>query len=78
MMIYYCLYKNKTTKYNSVLGSTINKVPKFNKKRVIEVCDQSDSTYNKSKKIRFKTSMLRPDLYDYTDGYIIVKEKLLL
>ena len=45
---------------------------------MIEVYDQSDSTYNKSKKIRFKTSMLRTDLYDYTDGYIIVKENLLL
>ena len=45
---------------------------------MIEVYDQFDSTYSTSKKIRFKTSMLRWDLYDYTDGYVIAKEKLLL
>ena len=61
-MIYYCFrhcIKIKQQNKTNLLGSTINKVPKFNTKRVIEVYDQFDSTYSTSKKIRFKTSMLR-------------------
>ena len=30
-------------------------------------------TYNENKSIRFKTPMLRPNLYDYSDAYILVK-----
>ena len=33
-------------------------------------------TYSTSKQIRFKTSMLRSSLCDYSDSYIIVKEKI--
>ena len=31
------------------------------------------NTYNESKSIRFKTSMLRQNLCDYSDAYILVK-----
>ena len=41
----------------------------------IEVHDQSGETYNTNKQIRFKTSMLRSDLCDYSDAYIVVKGK---
>ena len=34
--------------------------------------------YNPSKQIRFKTSMLRSDLCDFSDAYILLKELLLL
>ena len=30
------------------------------------------NTYNKNKSIRFKTPMLRSDLCDYADAYILV------
>ena len=53
-------------------------MPRFITKKWIEVHDQSEETHNTNEQIRFKTSMLRSDLCDYSDAYIIVKEKLLL
>ena len=49
------------------------KVPRFITKKWIEVQSQSGNTYNTSKPIRFKTSMLRSDLCDYSDAYVWVK-----
>ena len=46
---------------------------KFVTKKWIEVYDQSEKNYNPNKEIRIKTSMLRSDLCDYSDAYIIVK-----
>ena len=60
-------------KITSLLGITSDKVPRFITKRWIEVHDQSGETYNTNKQIRFKTSMLRSDLCDYSDTYIFVK-----
>ena len=36
------------------------------------------NTYNENKSIRFKTSMLRSNLCDYSDAYIIVKGTIIL
>ena len=33
-------------------------------------------TYNKNKSIRFKTPMLRSNLCDYSDAYILVKDTI--
>ena len=63
-------------KVRNLLGSTIDKIPKFSAKNWVEVYDQSDMTYNTSKQKRFKVSMLRSDLCDYSDAYIIVKGKI--
>ena len=40
---------------------------------MIEVHDQSGGSYITNKQIRFKTSVLRSDLCDYNDAYIVVK-----
>ena len=51
-----------------------NKVlPRFVTKKWIEVYDQSGGNYNVNKEIRIKTSMLRSDLCDFSDAYIVVK-----
>ena len=45
-------------------------------KKWVKVYDQSgsaDDRYKPNKQIRFKTSMLRSDLCDYSDAYIVVK-----
>ena len=42
-------------------------LPKFVTKKWIEVYDQSRGNYNVNKEIRIKTSMLRPDLCDFSD-----------
>ena len=48
-------------------------LPKFVTKKWIEVYDQSEGNYNVNKEIRIKTLMLRSDLCDFSDTYIIVK-----
>ena len=55
------------------LGNIPDKVPRFITKKWIEVHDQSGETYKTNKQIRFKTSMLRSDLYDFSDAYIVDK-----
>ena len=42
----------------------------------IEVNDLSNGQYSVDKNIRFKTSMLRTDLCDYSDAYIVVKRTI--
>ena len=48
-------------------------LPRFVTKKWIEVYDQSEGNYNVNKEIRIKTSMLRSDLCDFNDAYIVVK-----
>ena len=63
-------------KINNLLGPAHDKVPRFITKKWIEFQSQSGNTYNTSKPIRFKTSMLRSDLCDYSDAYVSVKGKI--
>ena len=48
-------------------------LPTFVTKKWFEVYDQSEGNYNVNKEIRIKTSMLRSDLCDFSDAYIVVK-----
>ena len=48
-------------------------LPRFVTKKWIEVYDQSEKNYNPNKEIRIKTSILRLDLCDFSDAYIVVK-----
>ena len=48
-------------------------LPRFVTKKWIEVYDQSEGNYNDNKEIRIKASMLRSDLCDFNDAYIVVK-----
>ena len=52
-------------------------LPRFVTKKWMEVYDQSRGNYN-VKEIRIKTSMLRADLCDYSDVYIVVKGNITL
>ena len=62
----------------TLLGNTSDKVPRFITIKWIEVRDQSGKTYHTNKQIRFKTSMLRSDLCDYSDAYIVVEGKIIV
>ena len=42
-------------------------------KQCIEINDLSNGQYTTCKKVRFKTSVLRTNLCDYSDAYIVVK-----
>ena len=49
-------------------------LPRFVTKRWIEVYDQSEiNSYNTNKGIKIKTPMLRSDICDFSDKYIVVK-----
>ena len=63
------------------LDATSDNVPRFITKKWIDVHDQSGSAedrYKPSKQMRFKTSILRSDLCDYCDVYIVLKEDISL
>ena len=68
-------------KTKNLLGTTLEEVPRFITKKWVKVHDQSgsaDDRYKPNKQIRFKTSMIRSDLCDYSDAYIVVKEDITL
>ena len=48
-------------------------LPRYVTKKWIEVYDQSEKNYSFNKEIRIKTPILRSDLCDFSDAYIIVK-----
>ena len=54
-------------------------LPRFVTKKWIEVNDQTGkSNYNVNKEIRIKTSMIRSDLCDYSDAYIVVEGDIIV
>ena len=63
-------------KNTNLLGTTLDEIPRFITKKWVKVYDQSgsaDDRYKPNKQIRFKTIMLRSDLFDYSDVYTVVK-----
>ena len=58
-------------KMNNLLGSESENLSKFVTREYVRVNSLSN-TYNENKSIRFKTPMLRSDLCDYADAYILV------
>ena len=55
----------------NLLDNTPNQPTKFKTKNWVKVNDESRGTYNEGNQIRFKTSMLRPSLCDYSHEYIL-------
>ena len=63
-------------KITNLLGTWLDEIPRFITKKWVKVYDQSgsaDDRYKPTKQIRLTTSMLRPDLCDYSDAYIVMK-----
>ena len=58
-------------KINNLLDSESENLSKFVTREYVRVNSLSN-TYNENKSIRFKTPMLRSDLRDYADAYILV------
>ena len=72
---YFFCIKIEFQKITNFLGITSDNkdLPKFVTKKCIEVYDRSQGNYDINKEIRIKTSMLRSDLCDFSDAYIVVK-----
>ena len=64
--------KIENTLLENLLESTSDNLSKFRTRDWVEINDESRGNYVNSD-IRFKTTMLRSNLYDYADSYILVK-----
>ena len=60
-------------KIANLLDTESNQPSKFRTKNWVEINDESREIYAVNKQIKFKTSMLRSSLCDYSDVYILVK-----
>ena len=60
-------------KIANLIDDTSNKPSKFGTKNWAEINDESRGTYNVNSQIKFKTTMLKSSLCDYSDAYILVK-----
>ena len=56
------------------LDNTQNESPKFRTRNWVEINDELRGTRNVIKQIKFKTSMMRLNLCDYSNAYILVSE----
>ena len=56
-----------------MLNDGSNKPSKFRTKNWVEVNDEARGTYSPNRQIKFKPSMLRSSLCDYSDAYVLVK-----
>ena len=56
-----------------MLDNTSNQSSKFRTKNWVEINDKSKGTYNVNNQIKFKTTMLKSSLCDYSDAYILGK-----
>ena len=58
---------------NLIDDNTLNQPSKFRTRSWIEINDESKGAYNVNSQIKFKTTMLKSSLCDYSDAYILVK-----
>ena len=60
-------------KIANLLDNVSNQPFKFKTKKWVEIIDESRGTYAANKSIKFKKSMLRTSLCDYSNAYVLVK-----
>ena len=60
-------------KIANLLDNASNQPSKFRTKNWVEINDESRGGYTTGSDIKFKTTMLRSSLCDYSDAYILVK-----
>ena len=65
-------------KVANLLDDASNQPSKFKTKSWVEINDESRGTYNVNSPIKFKTTMLKSSLCDYSDAYILVKRKQII
>ena len=63
-------------KISNLLDDASNKTSKFRTKNCVEINDESRGANNVGSPIKFKTTILKSSLCDYSDAYILVKGKI--
>ena len=63
----------KYQKIANLIDDTQNQPSTFRTRNSVEINDESRGAYNVNSQIKFKTTMLKSSLCDYSDAYILVK-----
>ena len=63
----------KYQKIANLTDDTPNQPSKFRTRNWVEINEESRGAYNVNSQIKFKTTMLKSSLCDYSDAYILVK-----
>ena len=58
------------------LDNKQNKPSRFRIGNLVEMIDESRGTYNNDNQIKFKMSIIRSNLYDYSDAYILASRTI--
>ena len=66
----------KYQKIANLIDDPSNQPSKFRTKNCVEINDESRGTDNVNSQIKFKTTMLKSSLRDYSDAYILIKGKI--
>ena len=61
-----------------LLDNASNHPSKFITKNWVEINDKFRGAYNGNSQIKFKTTMLKSSLRDYSDAYILVKGEIII
>ena len=62
----------------NLLDNTSDQPSKFRTNNWFKVNNDLRGTYNTNSQIKFKTSMLKSSLYDYSDAYILVSRTIMI
>ena len=62
-------------KIANLIDDTSNKPSKFRTRNWVEIKDESRRAYNVNCQIKFKTTMLKSNLCDYSDTYLLWEEE---
>ena len=63
-------------KIANLMDETSNQPSKFRAKNWVEINDESRGTCNVNSQIKFKTTMLKSSLCDYSDPYILLRRTI--
>ena len=68
----------KYQKIINLFDNIPNQTTRFRTNDQVEINDESHGVYNTGSQIRFKTSMLRSSLCNYSDAYILVSRTIIV
>ena len=63
-------------KIANLINNASNQASKFRTKNWVEINDESRGAYNVNSQIKFKTTMQKSSLCNYSDAYILAKGKI--
>ena len=65
-------------KITNLIDDTLNQPSKFRTRNWVEINAESRGVYDVNSQIKFKTTMLKSSLCDYSDAYILVNGRIII